>query len=164
MITEVLEFLRRVERAGQGEPWFASIRDEAADLLKELQPAAQAHDDEDERLYDAAYAIRIARLWRAGKLIGADQDQIVFALLREVERHEGEDPMCICGDPENCTQRIPGRRCKKDFLIRERVGALLDGRPRDHNTGALLCQNVASPLAPVPGCRCTACLEMARKK
>lgn len=23
--------------------------------------------------------------------------------------------LCNCADPENCTERVPGRRCKKDF-------------------------------------------------
>lgn len=33
----------------------------------------------------------------------------------------------------------------------------LDGRPRDSQTGRLLCQNVATPFAPRPGCHCMAC-------
>lgn len=36
--------------------------------------------------YGAERAIEIARLWRAGKLIGADEDAVVEALLTEVER------------------------------------------------------------------------------
>lgn len=29
-----------------------------------------------------------------------------------------EDRTCICADPENCTERVPGYRCKKDFMPR----------------------------------------------
>ncbi len=27
-----------------------------------------------------------------------------------------DERWCICSDPENCTQRVPGYRCKKDFM------------------------------------------------
>lgn len=27
--------------------------------------------------------------------------------------------MCICADPENCTERVPGYRCKRDFMPTE---------------------------------------------
>ena len=27
-----------------------------------------------------------------------------------------DERVCICSDPENCTQRVPGYRCKKDFM------------------------------------------------
>lgn len=36
--------------------------------------------------YTLDFALRIARLWRAGKLIGADEDAVRNALLAEVER------------------------------------------------------------------------------
>lgn len=35
---------------------------------------------------DIEQAIRIAGLWEAGKLIGADEDEVIFALLAEVKR------------------------------------------------------------------------------
>ena len=34
------------------------------------------------------------------------------------ERRSTGERTCICADPENCTQRVPGYRCKKDFLPR----------------------------------------------
>lgn len=43
-------------------------------------------DKEDPVSYDIEEAIRIAGLWRAGKLLGADQDGVREALLTEVER------------------------------------------------------------------------------
>lgn len=38
------------------------------------------------REYTLDYALNIARLWRAGKLIGGDKDSVIAALLTEVER------------------------------------------------------------------------------
>lgn len=35
--------------------------------------------------------------------------------MTEVARPEDERT-CQCVDPENCTERIPGYRCKKDFM------------------------------------------------
>ncbi len=35
---------------------------------------------------DIERAIRIAEMWEAGKLIGADEDEVMFALLTEVKR------------------------------------------------------------------------------
>ena len=55
-------------------------------VLENLNYAREKSDQEDMGMYSAAYAIRIATLWRAGKMIGADKDQILFALLREIER------------------------------------------------------------------------------
>lgn len=52
---------------------------------------------EDTGLYSAGYAINIAKLWRAGKLIGGNQDEVVFALLREIER--------LTGSPEETSTR-----------------------------------------------------------
>lgn len=36
--------------------------------------------------YSLEHALRLARLWRAGKLIGGDQQAVIAALLTEVER------------------------------------------------------------------------------
>jgi hypothetical protein len=37
-------------------------------------------------MMDIERAIRIAEMWEAGKLIGADEDEVMFALLTEVKR------------------------------------------------------------------------------
>lgn len=42
--------------------------------------------DEDVTEYPLDYALHLARLWRAGKMIGGDQDAVIQALLIEVER------------------------------------------------------------------------------
>jgi len=39
-----------------------------------------------EEPYSLDEALRYARLWRAGKLIGGDSDSVIFALLAEIER------------------------------------------------------------------------------
>lgn len=45
-------------------------------------------------------------------------------------------------------------------LKEQRSAEMFDGRPRDSQSGALLCQNMPTPLAPRPGCHCMACDEM----
>ncbi len=32
------------------------------------------------------------------------------------QQRPSDERWCICSDPENCTQRVPGYRCKKDFM------------------------------------------------
>jgi hypothetical protein len=58
--------------------------------LGEGAPRAHAHEPEGEPDEPVDYAIedaiRIAGLWRAGKMIGGDQDGVRDALLAEVER------------------------------------------------------------------------------
>lgn len=52
--------------------------------------AAETAEDSDEPVtYDIEDAIRIAGLWRVGKMIGGDQDGVRDALLAEVERVRG---------------------------------------------------------------------------
>lgn len=45
-----------------------------------------APDDDAEVVYTLNQALNLARLWRAGKLIGGDEDAVIFALLAEIER------------------------------------------------------------------------------
>lgn len=50
-------------------------------------PPVEPTEDSDEPIdYNVEEAIRIAGLWRAGKMIGGDQDGVRDALLAEVER------------------------------------------------------------------------------
>lgn len=42
--------------------------------------------DNEPQEYTLEHALNIARLWRAGKMIGGDEDAVIFALLLELER------------------------------------------------------------------------------
>lgn len=80
-----------VRRGGPEDPLciFCDAREQISEqqrVLTALDYAREPHDGEDIGMYSADYAIRIAKAWRDGKLIGADHDQITFALLREIER------------------------------------------------------------------------------
>lgn len=55
-----------------------------------IDAALSELDKDDPVSYDIEEAIRIAALWRAGKLLGADQDGVREALLTEVERLRAE--------------------------------------------------------------------------
>src|SRR5690349_1788766 len=75
-------------------------------------------------------------------------------------------------DPLSSTQCLHGQLVRGDhgpwYCTNPDCGFTLwppvesaDGRPRHPSTGALLCQNSPHRLAPVPGCHCYACTEMA---
>ena len=36
--------------------------------------------------YSLDQALNLARLWKAGKMIGGDEEQVIFALLRHIEQ------------------------------------------------------------------------------
>lgn len=66
---------------------------------------------------EANHAINLARLWRAGKMIGGDQDQVIDALLSEVDRlraiahehwHIVHDEYC---GRDDCTSKGGTREC-----------------------------------------------------
>ncbi len=40
----------------------------------------------EERKYSADYALNIAELWDSGKMIGGDEDEVIFSLMDEVQR------------------------------------------------------------------------------
>lgn len=55
----------------------------------------------------------------------ADDVRAIYIAMRRLEGKPTQKAManrlCICSDPENCTQRIPGYRCKKDFMSTSRT-------------------------------------------
>jgi hypothetical protein len=60
----------------------------AARLLLDERPLTDEPSEESDapEAYEIEFAINIARLWRAGKMIGGDEHAVRNALLAEVER------------------------------------------------------------------------------
>jgi hypothetical protein len=79
-----------------GDHSWQEILSEALQSPDEAEPPIP-HDTEETGLYTVAQAIHLAERWRAGKLIGGDQDQVMFTLLREIER--------LRGSPEETSDR-----------------------------------------------------------
>jgi len=74
---------------------YQSVYAKNRQLQVELErPAAEPADElrDETPTYDIEFAVNIARLWRAGKMIGGDEDAVRDALLTEVERLRGEPP------------------------------------------------------------------------
>jgi hypothetical protein len=74
------------ETASEAYEYLSSLSESAVEPKAVNPHSENTLDGEDTGEYTTEYAIDIAQLWRAGKLIGADKDQIIFALLRGLER------------------------------------------------------------------------------
>jgi hypothetical protein len=99
-MTNDLEAIRQRDKRGfseEGRTWdtkritdtpaqMASDRHALLRYIDELRAAPEPTGDDEPVEYEIEDAIRIAGLWRAGKMIGGDEDGIRNALLAEVER------------------------------------------------------------------------------
>lgn len=50
----------------------------------------ESDDDDEPIVYSLEQAMNLAKLWRAGKLIGGDENAVIFALLAEIERLQAD--------------------------------------------------------------------------
>jgi hypothetical protein len=78
--------------------------------------------------HDVERAVRIARLWRAGKMIGGDEDEVRDTLLAEVERlRAAHEPCPDCTENENEAREANVRTDKVAKAIRDSMPQVIRG-------------------------------------
>lgn len=78
-----------------GAPQWHELQDQVREkfgMTPVNRPAEPGDEPEEPDAYELDDALRIARLWRAGKMIVADEDAVLNALLAEIERMRAEPP------------------------------------------------------------------------
>lgn len=85
-LESLIERLRYDANNPPALPWPTPLLDEAADALERLRKGFEEASDAEVAEYSLEEALHLARLWRAGKLIGGDSDAVIQALLTEIER------------------------------------------------------------------------------
>jgi hypothetical protein len=86
LIHDTINAVMLLAQVVKGTPTYEAAEADVVRLGKEyLQD-----DAEIEEPYTLDEALRYARLWRAGKLIGGNSDSVIFALLAEIERTQSD--------------------------------------------------------------------------